>query len=279
MSTLVPFMSSKMTQASFLLAVVASNVPEYGWLGPLVGLLEARPGAGCAQPKLLMHPATELINTAGNRSHFLGFGFCGDYGQADRGQYDAPRPINYASGAAVAIRAALLAEHGLFEPAMYMYLEDAELSWRLRQMGHQSFLAPAARVYHKYSFATRYDYYYHLEKNRYWLLAVYYKLATLLLLLGPLALMELGQWCFALRRGLIGQKWRSWRFLLGWKNLRRLWRRRRAAQRRRTVSDRRFLKDFTGSIDFAELSSPLLKYLANPILRAYWFVARRLIFW
>lgn len=162
---------------------------------------------------------------------------------------------------------------------MYMYLEDAELSWRLRQMGYESFLAPAAAVYHKYSFATRYDYYYHLEKNRYWLLAVYYKLPTLGLLGGPLLLMEAGQWCFALRRGLVGQKWRSWRFLLGWTNLRMLCRRRRAAQRRRIISDRLFLKDFTGSIDFAELSSPLLKYLANPILRACWFVARRLIFW
>jgi len=138
---------------------------------------------------------------------------------------------------------------------------------------------PASVVYHKYSFAGRFGYYYHLEKNRYWLLGVYYKLPTLGLLAPALVLMELGQWCFALLRGALRQKARSWVFLLRPANLAATWRRRRSAQRRRKVSDREFLRDFTGSIDFAELSSPLLKYVANPILRAYWFVARRLIFW
>ncbi len=266
-------------RADYLVLLNQDTIVASGWLRPMVDFLAARGDVASVQAKLLMHPATGVINTVGNRSHFLGFGFCGGYGEADRGQYDTPRAINYASGAAVMLRTSLLRALGLFEEGMYMYLEDAELSWRYRQLGHQVFLVPSSVVYHKYSFAARYSYYYHLEKNRYWLLGVYYKLPTLGLLAPALVLMELGQWCFALLRGALRQKARSWVFLLRPANLAATWRRRRSAQRRRKVSDREFLRDFTGSIDFAEVRTPLLKYVANPLFKGYWFLARRLIFW
>ena len=255
------------------------TIVEDGWLRPLAEFLEEHDDAGAAQPMLMMHPETDVINTAGNRSHYLGFGFCGGYGERNRETYDRPAAINYASGAGVMIRAGLVREYGLFEERMFMYLEDADVSWRLRQLGFDSYLVPAGTIYHKYSFAGRYGYYYHLEKNRYWLLGVYYRAATLLLLAPALLAMELGQWVFALLAGLGRQKARAAGFVLRPANVRALWRARRAAQKRRVIGDRRFLRDFTGRIDFAEIRNPVLKYVANPVFAAYWWVARKLIFW
>ena len=208
----------------YLVLLNQDTIVEDGWLRPLVAFLAGRADAGMAQPMLMMHPDTAVINTAGNRSHYLGFGFCGGLGERGREAYGEPAVINYASGAAVMIRAELLRRYGLFEEAMFMYLEDADVSWRLRQVGFESYLVPAATVYHKYSFAGRYGYYYHLEKNRYWLLGVYYRAATLLLLAPALLAMELGQWVFALLAGLARQKARAVGFLLRPANARALWR-------------------------------------------------------
>jgi GT2 family glycosyltransferase len=273
------YIRRKYPRATYLVLLNQDTIVERGWLRPMVDFLEAHPAAGLAQPKLMMHPRTELFNSSGNRSHFLGFGFVGECGQPDRGQYTRPRPIASASGAAMMVRTDLLRRVGLFEELMFLYLEDAELNWKLRQIGCEPFLVPGGVVYHKYNFQKDFRYYFYLERNRWWLLLVYYKLATLLLLAPALAVMEVGQLLFALSRGLLGVKLRSWLFFLAPANLALLRRRRRQAQARRTVSDRQFTRPFCGSIDFPELSGPLLKYVANPFFSAYWALARRLIFW
>lgn len=252
---------------------------ESGWLRPLVDYLRSHEGVGSLQSKLLLHPRIATVNTAGNRSHFLGFGFPDGYGKADGEEFDTPRSINYASGAGVIVRAELVRQVGLFEPEMFMYLEDADLSWKIRQLGHDVRLLPESRVYHKYKFNSDYRFYYHLERNRWWLLMVYYRFATLGALAPALTLMELGQCFFAAKHGRLSHKLRAYGFFLRPKNVRRIWRLRRAAQRRRTIPDREFLRDFTDTIDSPELKGFLVRGVANPVFKAYWKIAKRLIVW
>ena len=90
--------------------------------------------------------------------------------------------------------------------------------------------------------------------------------------------MELGQLWFAWRAGLLGQKLASYAYFLQHANRRRLGRRRRTAQARRTVSDRQFMGGFSGAIDVPGLNHGLMRLVANPLLKLYWAVARRLIF-
>jgi GT2 family glycosyltransferase len=252
---------------------------ESRWLSPLVAHLEANPRTACVQPKVMLHPETDRFNTVGNRSHYLGFGIVSGYRQRDCGQYDQPREITTASGAAMLMRAELPGEGGLFWEEMFMYAEDVELSWRWRQGGWRIDYCPGPRVLHKYTFSKNYRFYFYFERNRWLLLLSYYRLATLVLLAPALAMMEAGQVLFAAVNGALGQKLRSWGWFLRPANVRHVWRRRREVQRRRVIGDRAFMRDFVGRIDFAEVANPLLRYVANPLLGAYWWVARRLIFW
>jgi GT2 family glycosyltransferase len=264
---------------TYLCLLNQDTVVERGWLQSLVVYLERHPDVGCVQPKLRLFPETQRLNTTGNRSHFLGFGFMTHYGEADHGQYDRPASIDCASGAALLVRADLLRRVGLFEPVLFMYLEDVELSWKLRQIGADVVYVPQSVVYHKYLFKNDYRYYFCLERNRWWLLLVYYKAATLWLLLPALLLMELGQLGFALRHGRVWDKLRCYGFFLQRQNLGRLWTQRRLAQRRRTIDDRQFLARFSGQIDFPELNRGLVRWVANPIFNGYWNLAKRLLFW
>jgi GT2 family glycosyltransferase len=250
-----------------------------GWLRPLVDFLGQHPAVGCVQPKLCLYPETNRINTTGNRSHFLGFGFMTHYGELDQGQFEQPVAIPQASGAALLVRAELLRRVGLFESLLFMYLEDFELGWKLRQVGAETWFVPQSRVYHKYRFKSSQRYYYYLERNRWWLLLVYYRAATLLVLLPALLLMEAGQLVFATCHGRLWDKVRSCAFFLAPRNLRLLWTRRRQVQARRLISDRQFLWPSVGTIDVPELDNFLVRWVANPLLGTYWSIVKRLIFW
>jgi len=249
-----------------------------GWLGPLVARLEDHPRIATCQPLITLHDQPGRINTAGNRSHYLGFGFvtrCGEPIPDD----SAPKQIGFCSGAAMLIRAEMPARYGLFEPDMFLYCEDTDLGWKLSQLGYTHELIPGSRVAHKFRAGASLKHYYYLERNRLWLLFVYFKRPTLLLVLPALLLMELGQILFALLHGKLGDKLRTYGYFLNRDNRKHILGLRREAQDRRTVRDKDFLRNFTGTIDYPTLRGPLVRYIANPLFGAYWWLARRVIFW
>jgi len=250
-----------------------------GWLGALVWHLEGRPVVGCAQAKVMLHPRTDAFNTAGNESHYLGFGFTSGYGQTDAGQFDRVAPVGFCSGAGMIVRADAIRRAGLFDETFFAYLEDADLSWKLRQLGYDAVFVPEAVVYHKYTFKGDYGNYFFLERNRWLLLATYYKAGTILLLLPPMMAMELGQLYFAWRHGVLGAKLQAYQYFLNRSNVQRLVQRRTQAQRRRRISDREFTARFTSAANFPELKSRVLKYVGNPLMTAYWKFARRVMSW
>ena len=255
------------------------TVVQSGWLSALAMYMEDHPVIGAAQAKVMLHPQTDHFNTAGNVSHFLAFGFTTACGQPDRGQFNQERKLGLVSGAAMAVRADAVSRLGLFDADFFGYLEDADLSWKLRQLGYELAYVPDSVVYHKWHFKHDWRHYFLLERNRWFLLGTYYKTPTLLLLLPAMTIMEIGQIYFAWRKGVLREKIRAWSFFLDRGNQLRLARRRRAAQQRRLIGDRRFIAPFIAKVDASELKGPLMRGLANPLFSIYWAAARRLICW
>jgi GT2 family glycosyltransferase len=62
-----------------------------------------------------------------------------------------PRPIDYATGCAMLLRADMLREVGLFDDAYFFYWEDLDLCERARRAGWQVLLVPEAVVHHHVS--------------------------------------------------------------------------------------------------------------------------------
>lgn len=273
----------------YLVLLNPDTVVHSGWLKPLTEYLQAHPKVGSVQPKILLHQRTDpkgrpLINTIGNQSHYLGFGFVVGYEEPDAGQHDAPRSIDYASGAAVMLRADLLKEVGLFDEPFFMYLEDVDLSWKLRAVGYDSMYVPTSVVEHKYRPDKTIQFYYHLEFNRWMLIFSYYKRRTLALIAPMIVLMEIGTLWFAWRNGLLRRKLRAYRDFF-WRSekrrygLKELSFKRRWMQTNRTVNDRDTMGRFSGRINFAQVNRGLMRFAANPILATWWWLARRLIRW
>jgi GT2 family glycosyltransferase len=151
------------------------TIADPNFLTTAVDYLESHPNVGAVQSLLLLHPETELINTAGNRLHFLGFGLPGHY-RKPRSETPQSGPIAYPSGAAVMIRTALLRELGLFHSDLFMYLEDAELGLKLHLADRPPHLCKSSVVFHKYQFRSTLASYGFLERNRLWLMAVHFSI-------------------------------------------------------------------------------------------------------
>lgn len=251
-----------------------------GWLAALARALDDAPQAAAAQAKLMLHPEITRFNSAGNWSHFLGFGFVSAYNEFDTGQFDRIRDLDFPSGAAMMVRVADVAgDEDLFDPTFGSYLEDAELGWRLRLRGRRILFAPASVVYHKYTFAQNAGFYENLERNRWFLLLTCYRLRTLLVLLPVIILMEGGLILFFAARGMLGVKLRAMASIFDRKHRGHLATRRRAIQTSRTISDRQLLARVGARIDFPHIRNPLLDIVGNPLLEVYWRLARRVIFW
>lgn len=82
-----------------------------------------------------------------------------------------PYPIFGPSAGAALYRRAALDDVGVFDPAFFMYLEDADLAWRLRLRRWETLSVPDAVVRHAVSASAGYGSprkAYYLARNRWW---------------------------------------------------------------------------------------------------------------
>ena len=124
-----------------------------GWLEPLVAAMQ--PDVAAAQPKLLQLDDRTRFEYAGASGGFLdrdGIPFTRgrlfSTLEADHGQYDDARDVDWATGAALLVRRDAFEAAGGFDERFGMHMEEIDLCWRLRRAGWRVRVAPASRVYH-----------------------------------------------------------------------------------------------------------------------------------
>ena len=229
---------------------------------------------GVAMPRLRLLDEPALLNSRGNVVHLTGIAWAGGYREpADRAT--DVRDVPYASGAALAIRAEVFRELGGFTDELFMYQEDLELGWKARMRGLRVVLDARADVFHDYSFEGYGAKRYLLERNRLVFVLSAFS-GRLLCVLAPLLLaVEHGMTALAAREGRLRDKVRGWAWCV--RNARWLVRHRRETQRLRRVSDRELAAALTPVVDPGMLAVPRVVRAANPLMAAYWAVARRLL--
>jgi len=251
------------------------TVIEKDCVSELVKVAETSEKIGAVQARLMLHPETDKVNSLGNTTHFLGFGYCDGYGEKFSGDLTV-KNIMYPSGAAVLFTATALKKVGLFDEEFWMYNEDQDLGWRLWLAGYACVLAPQAVVYHKYEFSKSIKKYYFMDRNR--LLAIFknYSCLTLFLIFPALVIMELGLTLFSLKTGWFREKLRVWLYFLNPFKWSYFIKARRQVQRSRAVKESQILPLISGRIWYQEIADPKLKFI-NPIFSAYWAVVRGII--
>jgi GT2 family glycosyltransferase len=138
-------------QGDVLVLLNNDTEAEPGWLAALVTGLMAEPEAGSAASKMLLFDRRDTLHTAGDLMGKDGIPRNRGVWEKDTGQYDQDRWVFGPCGGAAAYRREAWDQAGGFDPALFMYMEDVDLAWRLQLLGWKSIYVPEARVYHQLS--------------------------------------------------------------------------------------------------------------------------------
>jgi GT2 family glycosyltransferase len=230
------------------------------------------PSIGITTASIRLARDPELVNSAGNGVHLLGFSWCGGL-YDDASDHRTARDVASASGAAMALRRCTWDELGGFVPEFFTYYEDTELSLRSWQRGRRVVFVPDAVVTHEYVQARNPRKLYLVERNRLVSLFTLYERRTLTLLFLPLVVVELAMFAVALGQGWGRAKASAWWWLL--RNRDWVRRRRVEVQAARTVPDSALLHLY--SVHVADGNDPLPRaaVMADRLLAAYLIAARR----
>ena len=269
--------------ADYLVALNMDTEVEPDFLSELAKALENNPEAGLAQAKIFLYPRTEAeklspkINSLGNIIHYLGFGFTDGYNQPDFEIKACPEIKGYASGCAFIVRKEVLEGVGGLNEEFYMYHDDIELSLKVKLLGYRIILAPKAVAFHKYEFSRSIKMFYYIERNRYLTLFIFASKRYLALIFLPLMFMDIAMFFFSLLSGRFKELLKIYNYFLKSKNINKIIKSRQEVKAFSKLKFSDIAKNFQAKIEFQEISNPILKYILNPLMSAYWFLIRRFI--
>jgi GT2 family glycosyltransferase len=145
---------TQVTADYFILLNSDVAVPP-NWIEPVISLMETDPLIAVAQPKIKWHRERKYFEYAGAAGGYLdlhGFPFCRGRifhtVEVDQGQYNDPKEIFWASGAAFFIKRKHWNESGGLDPDLFAHMEEIDVCWRLKNMGYKIAYCPDAEVYH-----------------------------------------------------------------------------------------------------------------------------------
>lgn len=250
-----------------LVAFINPDVhPSPGWLPPLVEVLR-EPGVGAVMPTIELADRPGHFNTSGGALTYVGLSWATDSGRPIPPE-EHPVEVPFPSGAAFLISRDIFQALGGFREDFFMYVEDADLGWRLLLRDLRTLRVPRSRVSHDYHFLRNPGKLFYLERNRLRMLAANYRWDTLVALLPALLLTELGVAVVAARDGWLPAKLRSWGALLSQPGLLR--RTHRQVQRGRLVGDAAVLRSLGADLGrMGQVRPPPGVGLAGGLLRAY----------
>jgi GT2 family glycosyltransferase len=242
-----------------------------GALARLAATLED-PTIGIAMARLRLLDRPELLNSSGSEVHVSGISWAGGYGEPAESVAEL-RDVPAPSGAAMAIRADTFRALGGFTDELFMYQEDLVLGWRARLAGLRVVIEPAADVYHDYEYGRNREKEALLERNRLVFVLSCYSPRLLLLLAPVLLSAEVAMAALATKEGWLRGKLGGWAWCA--RNARWLAQQRQQTQRMRRIPDRELVRFLTPVLSPAMVATPSLVRAANPLLAAYWRLARR----
>ena len=125
------------------------------WLQPLLSRLQQSTNIAACQPKIKSYHQPKNFEYAGAAGGFLdwmGVPFCRgrifDSLEQDTGQYDNARPVHWASGACLAIKAKDYWQVGGLDESFFAHMEEIDLCWRLRRLKKEIWCEPVSEVFH-----------------------------------------------------------------------------------------------------------------------------------
>ena len=266
-------LGAKHSTGEILAFLNADTRPEPDWLLELVRPLIASHAVGLTTSKVVLMDRPETINTCGNELSLTGITTCRRAGEPANSVL-SNEEVGAACGGALAISADLFRELGEFDPLIWPYMEDTDLSWRAQLAGHCCLLAARSVVAHDYTFKLPPHKIRAIERNRYLMLAKNLSTKSLLALTPHFLISELLTWGWAMLKGprYVWAKVLAIVWMLT--HIPTVARAHRQTQRLRRIPDEALLREFSALPPIELIAAGLLGTVSAVLLRPVALVTR-----
>ena len=123
--------------------------PDPQWIRAAVAAFNAAPDVGSVASKVLDWDGT-LIDFVDAAVTWFGMGYKPFCESPDTGDFETPRNVLFATGAAMFVRAEVFLTAGGFDERYFMFYEDVDLGWRLNLLGWKVRYEPRSVAFHKH---------------------------------------------------------------------------------------------------------------------------------
>ena len=125
------------------------------WIAPVILMMETDTKIAACQPKILSYQNKMQFEYAGACGGWIdAFGYPFTRGRIfeicenDNGQYNNPKQVFWATGAALFVRASVFHELNGFDEYFFAHQEEIDLCWRMQRAGYTVYAEPSSKVYH-----------------------------------------------------------------------------------------------------------------------------------
>jgi GT2 family glycosyltransferase len=164
----------ELVETEFVALLNNDAVAAPGWLSALLAEIEAHPEAAAVTSRMYLDGRTPpVLNSTGVLLLPTGYGADRGLGEPDTAYRASDEVFGFSGGAAL-LRTAAVRAVGGFPAPFFLYYEDTDTSWRLREAGWTVRYTPDAVVRHRHAASSALDselFAFHNERNRLLMLA------------------------------------------------------------------------------------------------------------
>ncbi|MBE0646849.1 MAG: glycosyltransferase family 2 protein [Bacteroidales bacterium] len=144
------------SKGKYILLLNNDTIVPKGFLEPLVAKMESDPMIGAVSPKikLYFHPGMLQYTGITDINPYTGRSYSRALYKMDEGQFDEDMITAYAHGAAMMVSRKVLEEVGLMNTTYFLYYEELDLGYRIREAGYKIWYVHNSEIFHKESIST-----------------------------------------------------------------------------------------------------------------------------
>ncbi len=268
------------TKTEFVFVIDNDVTFEADCLHELLNVMKSDDKIAVCIPILMNWHDRERIYVAGGKFHYIGASISPNRGEKLE---DVGIETGFGMGGGIALfRKAVFDQLGGFdENYMLAWGDDGELHQRMVAAGHKAYLVASAIGYHEEKPFSSERYYRAIGQlhNRFYFIATYYDIRTLVILFPALLLYEFVQFTFFAVKRMPMQYFSGYKLAI--ESFPKTLKKRKEIQQLKTVSDRELL--FSGPLLVAKSTLGKLDILGGAITAlsyfyvGYWAIARHLI--
>jgi len=277
-------------QTQWVLLLDNDIVVDKTWLTPLLETMRDREEVIACSSRIVTYENPEIIGEDGLEAHYVGMPTRRNPGRLKSEIPEAgAQEVGSLAGISIMVSKERMQKAAYFDPDFFYSFEDMDFCLRNRMLGYRCMVVPQSIVYHKYitggvtglsdsqsGYPARRAYY--VFRNRWYIIAEFYAIRTLITLAPALIFFEFLTLLFAVRRRVFRSYVRACKSFT--RNLSGIVGKRRVIQEARLVPDRKLLSAFPLTLGHGTAQGRFEKGLIaslNFFFRRYWLAVRCLL--